>query len=305
MFIRSESRGFYEEDHAILRRSKLNASPLLLILFLLTSSGIAAARDGRVMPCVWIGPDDQPLPFKTYSEIEDFLSSARVLSKETIPVGVTKPEKLLLEKNGVRMNAVFRTVDVFKQKWMSKEGLKMNFRDHYRFERAAYELGRILGVRNIPPVVLRTIDKKKGSLQAWVEGAITEQRRIENGQAPPRSLEWIHQLHFIRVFDNLIWNDDRNRGNILIDKDWRLWMIDATRAFRIDGSLMNPERIRFCPKDFYQNLKTVKEEDLRARLHDTELLTPGEFRTLLERRKKLLDYLSGLITAKGEDAVLF
>jgi hypothetical protein len=33
----------------------------------------------------------------------------------------------------------------------------------------------------------------------------------------------------MRAFDQLIYNTDRNLGNLLIDGDWRIWMIDHTR----------------------------------------------------------------------------
>ena len=36
----------------------------------------------------------------------------------------------------------------------------------------------------------------------------------------------------MRVFDELIANTDRNQGNMLIDKQWKLWLIDHTRGFR-------------------------------------------------------------------------
>ena len=38
----------------------------------------------------------------------------------------------------------------------------MNFYDRYHYENAAYELGKLLGVTNIPPVVMRIIDGEKG-----------------------------------------------------------------------------------------------------------------------------------------------
>jgi len=259
---------------------------------------------GSSIPCVWIGPDKEPLPFRTYEEMEDFLLNAEVISKEDIPVGVTKPQKLLLEKDNIRMYAVFRTVDVFKQQWNSPEGMKMNFRDHYRFEPAAYELGKLLGLNNIPPVVLRKIDNQKGSLQAWLEGAMTEGDRAEKRLSPPNSFDWIHQLHFITLFDNLINNDDRNQGNILIDENWNLWMIDATRAFRIEEDLINVDGIRCCPRDFWNRLHAAKDEDLKAALLDKKLLSSSEFKTLLKRKEKLLEHLASLIEKKGEDSVL-
>ena len=37
----------------------------------------------------------------------------------------------------------------------------------------------------------------------------------------------------LRIFDELIQNRDRNTGNLLWTTDWKMWMIDHTRAFRL------------------------------------------------------------------------
>ena len=37
----------------------------------------------------------------------------------------------------------------------------------------------------------------------------------------------------VRLFDQLITNVDRNLGNLLIDKNWTVWMIDHSSAFRL------------------------------------------------------------------------
>ena len=46
------------------------------------------------------------------------------------------------------------------------------------------------------------------------------------------------------LFDELISNIDRNQGNIVYTKDWRLWLIDHTRAFRKNSTLKVPARSR-------------------------------------------------------------
>ena len=40
-------------------------------------------------------------------------------------------------------------------------------------------------------------------------------------------------MQLVRLFDQLIYNIDRNIGNLMITNDWRIWAIDHTRAFRI------------------------------------------------------------------------
>ena len=61
---------------------------------------------------------------------------------------------------------------------------------------------------------------------------MTERTRLEEKREPPVEQQWKKQLQMMNVFDALVYNTDRNRGNMLITPDWKLWMIDHTRAFR-------------------------------------------------------------------------
>ena len=64
-------------------------------------------------------------------------------------------------------------------------------------------------------------------------------KKVKDNIQPPNDQQWQKQVQMMNVFDALIYNTDRNRGNILITPDWRLWMIDHTRAFR-----RNPDAAR-------------------------------------------------------------
>lgn len=251
----------------------------------------------------WIGPDGNRLPFDSDEEILEFLRTADVVSMKTLSDGVTKPEKVLLEKNGIQMNAIFRDVDVFKRKWKSRDGLKVNFRDSCLFEIAAYELGRLLGMNSIPPVLERKIKGKKGSLQAWVEEAMTEKKRKKEDITPPSPRFWMLQYQIMYLFDNLVFNDDRNTGNILIDKDWVLWLIDHTRAFRPVADLRNASAIILCERRIWENLKILEDSVIEERLGT--YLDTYEMKTLLERKQKLVHHVNELIEKRGEESVLF
>ena len=52
-----------------------------------------------------------------------------------------------------------------------------------------------------------------------------------------RSTRTAGHIHVMRVFDELIANTDRNVGNQLWTTDGKLWMIDHTRAFRLQKTL--------------------------------------------------------------------
>ena len=47
----------------------------------------------------------------------------------------------------------------------------------------------------------------------------------------------------MRVFDELIQNRDPNAGNLLWTSDWKMWLIDHTRAFRLAKELLKPEAL--------------------------------------------------------------
>ena len=68
-------------------------------------------------------------------------------------------------------------------------------------------------------------------------------------------------MYAVRVFDQLIYNTDRNLGNLVIDKQWRMWMIDHTRAFRIATSLKNDKDLVMCDRKLLASLRKLDEDD--------------------------------------------
>ncbi len=107
----------------------------------------------------------QPLPLESYEEIAHFLNTARVVSSKQIGQGVTGARKVLLEKDGLRVNAVFRDVRINETRTLPS-GTQVAFRDDYIFECAAYELSQMLGLDNVPPTVEREILGEKGPLKS-------------------------------------------------------------------------------------------------------------------------------------------
>lgn len=290
---------------------------VLLVVFCLSVLHLIPANAYRGEAGVWIGPDGTALPFRDYDEIEEFLSAAKILEVEEIPVGITKPVKMMMERDGVRMNAIFRNVEVFKHREESRKGLRFNFRDSCLFECAAYRLSRMLGLKNVPPVVRRELRRedfeksedyfrleyRKGSLQAWVENAFTEKDRQEKSLRPPDYRNWAQQHRMMKVFDNLIFNDDRNQTNILIGPDWKIWFIDSTRAFRPLDDLPDPDDLVGCDRGAWEKLVQLNDELLDEQLGD--LLMGGELRALKKRRQKLIERVGQEIDRRGKDAVLF
>ncbi|MDA2938194.1 hypothetical protein MYX75_08035 [Acidobacteria bacterium AH-259-A15] len=255
---------------------------------------------------VWLDIDGKPLPFQTDQEIQEFLRTASVVSIQKIPVGVTKPKQVLLEKDGIRMHAKFNNVKVDKPRIKMKSGtVKFNFRDDAIFNCAAYELSKLLGLDNVPPVVERKIkgQGKKGILQAWVEKGMVETERLKNKIEAPNKWRWTMQYQVMRLFDNLIYNEDPNQGNILYDQDWKLWMIDHTRAFRTYSEPLNPTTIRFVERNCWEKLQKLNQKTLDERLKP--FLRSREIKAILKRRDKLVEHVQNMIDKRGEGKVLF
>jgi hypothetical protein len=288
---------------------------VLGLLILVTSGLQAQIEQDEVFS--WLGSDGELLPFKNRLELEDFLRTARVTAVKKLDVGVTQPRKLTLEADGIRMHAVFRYVEAFNRMWKRKGAeTVLNFYDSCTFELAAYRLDQVLGMNRVPPTVAREfsredfedsklisqLPKRKGTVQAWVEQAQTERNRVEEGIIVPRPQDWVYQLATMRLFDCLIYNLDRNQGNILIDANWRIWLIDATRAFRPDERLNDAENIRLCERSFWQRLNEVTNEEFREALDG--ILGDSEVKTLLVRREKLVAHLNELIQQRGERRVI-
>jgi len=262
----------------------------------------ASTASTMANPRIWWGANGQPLPFTTDAEVMEFMRTAEVKSMKDIGEGVTKPKRLLLEKDGIQMHAIFR--DVSKVYQGGDIGLQQA-RDDNIFECAAYALSGILGINNIPPVVIRKVKGKTGTAQIWVEHAMTEGDRRKNKIAPFDLVRWAQDWQMVEMFDNLIYNVDRNSGNIIIDQTFSVWMIDHTRAFREYSDLReSPEKyLKQVERGVWNRLLTLDDEEIEKALDP--FLQGYEIEGLLKRRQKLVAFIQGLIEKNGEDAVLF
>lgn len=252
----------------------------------------------------WTDPDGQPLPFKTDEELLEFLRTAEVKKEKELSTGITRPLKLLLEKDGIRASAAFRSISEEKRNVKFASGKSdMVFRDSYLFEPAAYEMSLLLGLDNVPPVTLRRHHNMTGSVQIWVEGAMTETDRRKNKIEPPDVQRWNKQIQTMNVFDAVVYNTDRNTGNILITPDWKVWMIDHTRAFRVYKRLQSAEGLRQCERHLYARLGSLDEALVMERL--TPYLKKMEIEAILARSKAVVERMKKLIAEHGEALVLY
>ena len=254
----------------------------------------------------WIGPDGRPLPWQSADEALEFLRRARIGKATGTKRGITQPRKMELERDGIRADAIFHDVNEDKRNIRLRSGEHiLNFRDCYLFQIAAFELARLLGMQNVPPSVKRTFAGKTGSMTLWLEGMITDEMRREQKREPEGAevIRWNRQMTIMHVWDNLIYNFDRNQGNILLDKDWNVWLIDHTRAFRRDHSLPRPEQLTSCERGFFERLRALDPALVKKRLKGH--LGPAEIEALLKRRDLIVAHFEKLAHERGEDKVFF
>jgi len=252
----------------------------------------------------WLGADGEALPFRTDEEILEFLKTAELMDMDKIPVGVTAPRKALLEKDGIRAHATSKDIDETAKRVRLSDGTYvMELRDYYMYEYAAYELSLLLGLDNVPPTVIRKLGRNEGSLQMWIEEAMTEDVRRAQGLRAPDMVSWMQQVQTMYLFDDLIANVDRNQGDIVIDSDWKLWMIDHSRSFGVRFEPSRLAQVISCERGFWEKLQTLDEGQIRERLGNT--LTGPEISAMLERRDTLVAHIQALIEQRTEEVVLY
>jgi hypothetical protein len=164
-------------------------------------------------------------------------------------------------------------------------------------------VSRLLGMGNVPPTVMRTVNGKKGSVQLWIENAMTEKARRAKGVYPPNRSIVNQYADDMNVFDYLINNIDRHQGNILYGPDWQLWLIDHTQAFGRDPKLLDTGRLRRCSRTLWGKLRSLDDELIGGSLEP--YMGPDEINALLKRRSEIIARLEAKIGAEGEKKVLF
>lgn len=250
----------------------------------------------------WLGPDGEPLPFSSDDDVLEFLRHAEVLESELIEGSQNDPLRVLLERDGVRARAIFRTVDrIWHREWI-RGRFHVSLRDSYRSEVAAYRLARLLGIDRIPPAVLREIDGEPGSLQLWIEDVETHAEIIRRQETPENPERWARQLNTVWIFDNLVYNEDRHPGNLLVDRNGRMWMVDHTQAFQYDEHLLHRENVATIGAGLWERIRASTEQEARAAVDN--VLDDEQLEALLERRRLLIEHIQGLIDERGADAVL-
>jgi hypothetical protein len=237
-------------------------------------------------------------------ETETFLAKAPIVKLGQTLGGVTRSQQAILELDGVRHFAVWKTIDE-KKSGVTNLGraTEIGFQDSWKTEIPAYELDKLIGLKMVPPSVPRIYRSRRGSLTAWVELGMPEAERLNKGLRPPDPERWSRNMANVLLFDNLIYNVDRHANNLYITKNWDIILIDHSRSFRPHGELRTEAELRRFSRSLLAALEKLDRPTLEAKMSD--FLDRYQIDGLLARRDKIVARAKRLAQERGEEAVLF
>ncbi|HET9261671.1 MAG TPA: hypothetical protein VFO14_01385 [Vicinamibacterales bacterium] len=231
--------------------------------------------------------------------IEKFLREATFVKTRSAGKGVTNSVRATMTDGTLTHDVHIQTVDEQKTTGPGPRGLEVNFRDSWRYNVAAYRLDRLIGLNMVPVSVERNYRTKSAAYTWWVDDVLMDEKaRLDKKIQPQSPGIWVETMQMVRVFDQLIYNVDRNMGNLLITTDWHVWAIDHTRAFRLHKTLAKPEHVARCDRGVFERLKHLDKEVLERELG--EYLTGWERDAVLARRDEIVK-----IIEKAGEAGLF
>jgi hypothetical protein len=250
-----------------------------------------------------------PAPQLTAEQMKHFLKNAKVIRSRTTNKGVTAPKRVTLTDGVITHDAIFQSVD--EKKTVASLGgggrqakTELNFVDSYRYNLAAYALAELLGLDYMMPVyVERRWAGTVGSIGWWVTTLMDESDRLKKKIQPPNPAEWNNQMYRMRVFTALVRDTDRNLTNVLITPEWKVFMIDFTRGFRLQPELMYNKDLARMDRALWGKLQALDRTAVKTAMG--EWLTNGEIDAMMKRRELLVAHFSKLIAESSEDKVLY
>ena len=243
---------------------------LILALLFLLQQAPSTAR-------VWSGRN---------AEFEAYLRTAAIVQMRTIDLGVTHPKRAFFAQGGLVESAAWKPLP---------PGFRSGYWESYKSEVAAYELDKLLTLGMVPVVVERKIDGAMGAVVLWLEGV----RTWAEVQPLPKPASWARQLARMKLFDDLIGNPDRNKGNLLVDAAWNLYLIDHSRAFLDDRAL--PQPIDHVDSALWAHMEALDEATLGSALG--AWLKKSQIKSMLARRDKMSATIDALVKKNGRAAV--
>jgi hypothetical protein len=254
-------------------------------------------------------PATATTPELSVEQIKTFLKTAKVLRTRSTAKGVTAPKRVTLGDGVVTHDAVFQAIDDHQQ--VAKLGggarqssVEVNFVDSYKYNVAAYEVATLLGLEQMMPVyVERRWNAQIGSISWFVPTMMDESDRLKKKIEPPNGTEWNYQMYRMRVFSALLRDTDRNLTNVLITPEWKLMMIDFSRAFRLQPELLHLKDLNRIDRRLLARLAALSSDSVKQ--STVGFLTSRELDAMMQRRDLLVAHFKKLIAELGEEKVVY
>ena len=260
-------------------------------LWLVTSLPLSAQQTAAVAP-----------PVLSPEEMERFLLNAKVVRTRGINTGINNTSRATLSDGQITHDAHIQTVDVAQTMFVPQRGpTELNFKDSYRYNIAGYRLARLLGLNHVPMSVERFVGRSSAAVTWWVDDVLMDDgvRFKKGAPAEWNSSRTASQIHIMRVFDELIANQDRNVGNVLWTSNGKMWMIDHTRAFRLTPTLKNPKLLERCERGLLEALRGLTMENVTEAVGKS--LWKTEIEAVLKRRTAIVNFFEAKIKERGNE----
>jgi hypothetical protein len=266
---------------ALVQRSRVALAVGVLALVVVPVP-LGAQPESGACSRTWLGRE---------AEFEQAMQTASVVRLEKVNIGVTKPQRAILDPPAPVARFAFKPL---------KPGIRNGYFESYKSEIAAYQLDRWLDLNMVPPVIARQLGDKMGAAVYWIEGV--KGWEIKSPVEGPQP-EWSHQISRMKMFDLLIGNVDRNQGNLLYDADWHLLLIDHSRAFSVKKNLGSIAPLSQVDRALWAKIQSLTVESLQTALG--EWVGREELSSMLIRRDLMAAQIKTLVGLFGEEKVFF
>jgi hypothetical protein len=271
----------------------LCGAALVAVIGASSAASVKSAETASFSPTQAASQAQSPAPEAlSDAQIEQFLRSAKIVRTKDAGKGVTGSIRATLSDGTLTHDAQIQTIDDRRTMFDAPGAVEFNFQDSWKFNVAAYRLDRLIGLGMVPVTVSRMWKTSPAAFTWWIDDvAMDEGKRLKDKVQPPDTRRWNEQMQLVRVVDQLIYNVDRNGGNLLIGKTWRVWAIDHTRAFRTDHNLKAAANITRCDRQVLAKLKGLTRESLHQAIG--EFVSKDQIDGLLARRDKIVAIIEG------------
>ena len=217
------------------------------------------------------------------AEFEAFIRDTPIDHFEDVPIGVTKPKRAYFKTGGLVESVAWKVLP---------PGRPSGYWESYKSEIAAYELDKLLDMGMVPVSVEKKWNHDTAAAILWLK-PIHSWKEMEPKSKPAK---WVRQVSRMKMFDNLICNKDRNAGNLLVDDDWNLYLIDHSRAFLTDKDMA--VKMQTVDREFWERIQALDETTVTEAL--AKWVDKASLRAIFARRDRMKVEIEKLVAANGE-----